>query len=113
MSLGRNLRQQSFCVTFVAEKKWWLDPGSNRGHTDFQSALFMPHTVPYAHILAHTVNSSLSEMAHIAHIDHTDLSKICPKQGRLFGKNYFGGLPLANPPFGSCPDMGQSLASES
>ena len=37
MSLGRNLRQQSFCVTFVAEKNWWLDPGSNRGHTDFQS----------------------------------------------------------------------------
>ena len=36
-----NLSERSDGVTLGGgaeeEKKWWLDPGSNRGHTDFQS----------------------------------------------------------------------------
>ena len=36
-----NLSEQQGRVTLggsvSGEKKWWLDPGSNRGHTDFQS----------------------------------------------------------------------------
>ena len=36
-----NLSERSDGVTLgggaEGEKKWWLDPGSNRGHTDFQS----------------------------------------------------------------------------
>ena len=61
MPLGRNLRHQGFRVTFVGKKKWWLDAGSNRGHTDFQSV---------------ALPTELS--SHIATIAASGL--LCPKQ---------------------------------
>ncbi len=61
MPLGSNLRYQGFRVTFVGKKKWWLDAGSNRGHTDFQSV---------------ALPTELS--SHIATIAASGL--LCPKQ---------------------------------
>jgi len=50
--LGAIYGIKAFVSRLRRKKKWWLDAGSNRGHTDFQSISLTPHTVPYTDIQA-------------------------------------------------------------
>ena len=39
-------------VSGLGKRKWWLDPGSNRGHTDFQSVALPTELSSHIHLAA-------------------------------------------------------------
>ena len=53
--MSDTLRDGRGCVTY-RKKEWWLDPGSNRGHTDFQSVALPTELSSHSH---HTAGEQL------------------------------------------------------